>query len=194
MAENALSPAFVKINYQTAFGSHSQTIPTVPYILPDIGNISGQFDLRGAALSTPAGDAIEEFVNLEKVYFPASTTFIDYTIFTQADATSVATPRYSAPLGIVGTAGVPIWTKATQATLTFRTEEFGLFKLVWLDFAADTFDRIASLAGRAGLAAIVNYVTADVSWMSGRDDARPTTWLQMSTTLNERLRRAYGMT
>lgn len=193
MAENALSPAFVKLNYHSLYSTHVQIIPSVPYLLPDVGNITGRFQLRGAALPTPAGDAIEDFVNLQMPFFPESVVFDNYTIFTQADEDAPPTPQYAGNLGISGTNDDAGWSKAVQATWTFRTTAFGLFKLVMLDMAsANDFNPVVAPSD-AAYTDLIAYITSTNSWLSGRDDERPSTFLQISKTLNEKLRRSYKM-
>jgi len=44
------------------------------------------------------------------------------------------------------------------------------------------------------MVAINNFVTGANSWLLSRGGARPATFLQLSSTLNEKLRRTYGMT
>jgi hypothetical protein len=194
MAENSLSPAFVRINYISQWGPHSMTIPSVPYTPPTIGAVTGLFVLRGAAVPTDAADAVTDFVNLIKPFFEATTTFLDYIIFTQADPDAAALPRFSDTLGIAGTGGSTTWDKAVQFTWTWRTDEFGLYKLVFLDCVSNNaFDKITNLTGLAAEEAVSDYVTADVTWIAGRDGGRPNTFLQIAKTLNEKLRRSYRM-
>lgn len=195
MAENSLSPAFVRINYASGYGLHTMTVPSVPYILPDVGHVSGQFDLRGAELSTSAGDAVQDYVDLLKPFFHTSTTFIDYIIFTQEDEDAAPVPRFSDTIAEAGTNSSTSWRKAVQATATWRTEDFGLFKVVLLDVVSgNQFDPYSSAA--AAGTPMVNldaYVRADESWLSGRDGAQPGVFLGMTWTLNEKLRKAYRM-
>lgn len=193
MAENALSPAFVKINYHSLWGTHVQTVPSVPYI-PNVDPATGgQFDLRGAALPTDAEDAIIEFCELQSVFHTTDTVFDSFTIFAQADEESPAIPQYQAQLNIPGTITDPGWAKAVQYTFTFRTTAFGLFKLVMLDAdSGNNFD-VQIAPSEAAYTNLINYVKDPVSWVSGRDDERPSTFLQVSKTLNEALRKAYRM-
>lgn len=194
MAENSLSPAFVRINYTSPYGSHTMTLPSVPYILPDIGHVNGQFDLRGGELSVDADDAVRDFVDVIKIMWTAGTTFQDYVIFTQEDEEAAPLPRFSMPLGIVGTHGGTSWSKAIQNTFTWRTEAFGVFKLVMLDsISSNQFDKQVGVPDATARKAISDYVTDDSSWLSGRDGAQPGTFLQQATTLNEALRKKYGM-
>lgn len=192
--ENSLAPAFVRIEYQSSWGLHSQTIPTVPYILPDVGHIGGQFDLLGAELSTPADDAVEDLIEILRPFHHTSTTFVGYTIFTQEDEDAAPQPRYAASLGLAGTNSSSTWRKAVQVTWTWRTEEFGLFKLVALDaVSGNDFDKRVAVGSGTALEALDAFVRADESFVTGRDGAQPGVFLQQAITLNEKLRKAYRM-
>ena len=187
---NSLYPAFLEINYASQFGAHKLRVPTVP-LTSDNG---WQFDLRGLAASVNVEEAVGDFVGVIKPFFLASTTFIDWTVFNMDTPEGIATPRNSGMLNVAGTSAASgMQNKAVQMTTTFRTDAFGIFKLVFLDVPTSSFDRIATTAGYAQLAALVSYVTADVTFLAGRDGGRPNTFLQVSTTLNERLRRSYRM-
>lgn len=198
MAPNSLSPAFLRMNYSSPFGIHTMTIPTVPYLPPGSPGASadsGSWDLRGAALSTPAKPAVVDLVNLLKGFFPTTVRFIDFTIFTQATATDAAVPRYTDSLDIPGTQSAASWYKAVQITISFRTETFGLFKFTFLDATSfNNFDLQTNRNWSTELNALVTYATADESFLSGRDGGRPDIFLQYATTLNEKLRRSYRMT
>lgn len=192
---NSLFPSFVRINYTSLYGAHVMTIPSVAIV----GGINApslhDFDLRGAAISVEADAAVKAFVAILKKNFIGSTTFVDYTLFTMADENATPTPVYSAALGVVGTNGSAGWTKAVQETITWRTESFGLFKLVLLDCVSDNlFNKVTALgAVGTNLRDLSDYVTASVSWLSGRDGGRPAVFLQAAWTLNEKLRRAYKL-
>lgn len=188
--KNSLYPAFFEINYVSAHGAHKLRCPTVPY------TTSGalQYDLRGLAASVDTDTAIADFVTKVKPFFLSSTTFIDYTLFSMDEPEGVATPVKSGALNVVGTL-TPDGkaNKAVQMTTTFRTDQFGIFKLVFLDVPVVNFERVVSIADWADMQALVTYVTADVTFLAGRDGGRPNTFLQVSKTLNERLRRSYRM-
>jgi hypothetical protein len=191
---NSLAPAFVRINYQSAYSIHTMTIPTVPYIPPSLGNTTGDFDLRGAAVDVNAGPTLSTFVNLLKVFFKPTVTFVDYTIFTKDSPTAPATPRYTGALGIAGTSTQTAADKAVQKTTTFRCDDFSIFKLVFLDSPAADFNLFRNSPPDAAWTALINHVTADVSWIASRKGGRPVTFLQSAATLNEKLRRSYKMT
>ena len=191
---NSLFPASVRINYTSAFGAHSMTLPTVPILDGPGGGAGNQFQLRGAALPVEIAGAVNDFVQTIKQLAGTDITFIDWTAFKYATPTSRGLPIESGSLNILGIAGITTWRKAVQQTWTWRTDEFGLFKLVFLDFASgNSFDKVVSPAGDARYVAINAYVTAPVTFLAGRDGGRPSTFLQVATTLNEKLRRSYRM-
>ena len=194
MAENSLSPAFVRIDSTSAYGPHSMTIPSVPVIAAVGGGSPYVFDLRGAAIDVPVAGAVEDFVDVIKTLFPASYTFLSWTLFTQADEDAKPLPVEAGNLNVAGTHAGTGWDKAVQYTITWRTDTFGIFKLVLLDAeSGNVFDKVTNLTGETELSAINDYVTDDVTWIAGRDGGRPNTFLQVAKTLNEKLRRSYRM-
>lgn len=190
---NSLSPAFVRINYVSAFGPHVMTIPSVAVDQTGVDVDSGNwfFQLRGAEIPVGVDGAIKDYVNLLKVEFPSTTLFVDYVVYQQPTPEDVATPVWSAALNIAGTGTGGFWNKATQETWTFRAEDFTLFKIVLLDAITNTFNKETAITGARD--AIRDYVIAPESWLSSRGGGRPATFLQLATTLNEKLRRAYQM-
>lgn len=196
MTVNSLSPAFVRINYQSAFGPHTMTIPSVPVddgLLVDADSGNWAFVLRGAELPVGVDGAINDFVNLIKVNFPTGVTFIDYVVYQQPAPEDAPYPVWSNTLAIVGTGGAGIWSKATQETWTFRADDFTTYKLVLLDYSAGSFDKITAISGIPSLEAIRAYIVAPETWIASRGGGRPNTFLQIAQTLNEKLRRAYRM-
>lgn len=194
MALNSLSPAFVKVNYTSAYGSHVMTLPSVPLVTGVYAPTGYAFDLRGAELPVEVSDAVTDFINVIKPFYPSSTTFVDAIVYSQPASTDIPTPVASFTLGIVGTDGSAGWTKATQLTISIRADDFTLFKLVLLDAdSLDDWNKVSVPSSIVALGNIVTYVTADASWLASRGGGKPATFLQMSKTLNEKLRRAYGM-
>lgn len=193
MTHHSLYPAFVRINYTTPYAPHSMTLPTVPITFA-VGDGTPQFVLRGLALPVSIASAVAAYVALVKTYYTSGTTFTDYVAFTMA--TTVAPPLPVAA-GTLGTAGTGSLTtdqdmKATQATWTFRTDAYGIFKIVMLDTLVGSWDKITN-GTLSSVSALVNYVTSTNSWLAGRDGGRPVTFLQEAFTMNERLRRSYRM-
>lgn len=138
---------------------------------------------------------VENFIDIIAPFYPASYTFDGYTIYTMDTPTSPAIPRVQTALAVVGTNGTPGNTKAVQATWTWKTTLGGIFKVVNLDMGNNnSFERVTlSGLGAAGLA-LVAEVQSDGNGWAGRDGGQPTFFLQVSYTMNEKLRRAYRMT
>lgn len=194
MAINSLFPAFVRINYLSSYGVHTMTVPAVDVVLNSPVPSGFAFNLRGAAVDVDVVDAVSDFVDICKPFFRNHVKFVDFTVFTMENPTAQPLPRISRSLTQVGTNVVAGWDKATQMTLTWRTDEFGLFKIVFLDVATGgDFGKVVDLTTAPNMDALSDYVTADVTWVAGRDGGRPVTFLQASTTLNEKLRRSYKL-
>lgn len=192
--ENSLSPAFIRIDMTSAYGPHTMTVPSVAAEPTTIGGSIYQFILRGAALPVAVAGAVEDFVDVLKPAFPTTYTFQGWTLFLQPTPEDTPTPVQAGLLGVAGTSPSTTWSKAVQHTLTWRTDEFGIFKLVLLDaVSGNVFDKLTNLSGNPTIEAISDYVTDDVTWVAGRDGGRPNVFLQMATTLNEKLRRSYRM-
>jgi hypothetical protein len=192
--QNSLSPAFVRIDYTSIYGAHSMTLPSVDVGTTTIGGDIYQFLLPIPLLPTTVSGAVEDFVDVIKPFFIPSTIFNGYTLFTQATPEDTPVPVETNNLNIAGTGGDTTWEKAVQFTLTWRTTEFGVFKLVFLDAVSNNnFDKITDADSDIGLDPVNEYVTASVSWLRGRDGGRPKTFLQAAKTLNEKLRRSYRM-
>jgi hypothetical protein len=101
---------------------------------------------------------------------------------------------FSGTLTGVGSAPTPGWYKAVQKTFTFRTNEFGTSKLVLLDAASfNTFNKQTTLSSGGPEDLLRDYLGSADGWLLGRDGGKPTTFLQIAVTLNEKLRRSYRM-
>lgn len=192
--ENALSPAFVRIDYTSIYAPHSMEIPSVAVGLTDGADSPYEFLLPTPLAPIEVEEAVTAYVNIIKAFFIPSTVFNGYTLFTQADENSPAVPVETNSLNIVGTAGTTSWEKAVQWTVTWRTTAFGVFKVVFLDAISNNdFDKITNEADDVGLDPVHDYVTNTGTWVRGRDGGKPKTFLQASKTLNEKLRRSYKM-
>lgn len=195
MTANSLSPAFVKINYSSLWGTHSMTAPSVPVAEGTVAGAGWAFVLRGLELPVLVDGAVRDYVNLLRLFMPTSVSFIDYQVFNQPTPTDIPVPVDGATLSIAGTNSSGTWSKAVQSTFTVRADDFSLFKIVLLDSSSgDNYDKTTILVGTGALPTLINYVTADESWLSARGGGRPNTFLQLSKTLNEALRKRYGMT
>jgi hypothetical protein len=189
---NGLNPAFVRLFYHTAFGIHTQTIPTLAW--------SGTYGTNGAGgylnhldNEIDAQDMILALVEELNDFMPSTAVYDNAIIYTQATPTSEALPVRNVTLGEAGT-GVGADVPASQTTMTLRTEDFGIFKLIWFD-ATPTTDFLPqrSLPVSGQPLDLFNVVTdPDWAW-AGRDGGRPSQFIQVSYTLNEALRRQYRL-
>lgn len=192
---NSLSPAFVKINYVSAYAPHVMTIPAVAIQSDGVMPSGYEFVLRGAEVPVDVTSAVTDFVNVLKGLFLNTTTFVDFVAFQQPTPEDVPVPVVSEGLAIAGTSSVAGWAKATEATMSWRSTDFGIFKLVALDIPnGNLWDKYTSPGPSGIIHDLDAYITAPESWISARKGGRPNTFLQFSITLNEKLRRAYRMT
>lgn len=191
MSHNTLYPACIRINYSSTYGIHSMTIPSTKFVFT---GGAWNFEKEDLSVIGVVNTLVTAWVNIVKTAYPANCNFIDWQAFTFASPTDPAQPLVSGSLGIVGThgGGTGYSNHATQATHTWRTNEFGIFKLVWLDLNLINYEKNTNVA--AGQAANINAtVTGANTWMRGRDGGIPQTFLQSAYTLNEKLRKAYRM-
>lgn len=166
------------------------TIPTKEY---HPGTPSGSFDQWSGGV-IDADDMVNDIVDLLKPFFPASTSFDFYEIFTKATATADSILNSSATLSQVGTSVLAGWSKAAEAIWSFKSSTNGIFKISLLDFdSGDGWDKI-TFSGLAGDSlAFVNYMYDGNHGWAARDDGQPNSFLQLSFGLNKALRRKYNM-
>lgn len=179
------SPAFVRINYHSPFGFHTMQIPTLAW---DSGNFA-----TWAAGVVDDSTMIEDLVTLMLPFFPEGVIFDNWLIFSQPTPEDDPVP-VAAGLFVLfeGTAALPGWTKAVQETITIRSTNFGVSKLVFLDAASgNSFEPITVPDG--SMTALLNEIGDTSKGWSAQDNGRPATFIKLSKTLNEKLRRAYRM-
>jgi len=189
---NSLYPAFFRLFYHTAFGQHIQTVPTRAW---DDGlgtNGKGGY-IAWDTNEVDAVDMVQALVDELVEFQPASAVYDSCIIYTMASETAEPLPVASFELGDAGTAAtadVP----ASQATMSCRTTNFGLFKLTWFDAAPTTDFLPQRTLPVSGQPLTLFQAVSDTDWaFAGRDGGRPETFLQVSYTLNEALRRQYRL-
>ncbi len=191
---NSLFPAFVKMNYFSGVAPHVAILPTTEWFPPDLTSVSGHYTPWTGISIIETDDMVKALVNKLKARYPTNCNFTDYTVYTMASPTDAPVPRYNAVLDIAGTNAGTEWAKAVQVTISFRTELFGLSKLVLLDAnSSNNFDKITDLTGHADYQAIVDEWTDDGNAWAGRDGGRPNVFTQIALDLNDKLRRSYRM-
>lgn len=189
---NSLFPSFVRLFYHTAFGLHTQTVPTLRWVDTYGTNGKGGY-LNWLDVEIDAVDMIEALVDELKDFQPATGIYDSAIIYDMFDEVSTPNPVAQIDLAVTGTA-VTADVPASQATLTIRTEAFGLFKLEWFDATPSAdFLPLRALPGSGQPLDLFNVIT-DTDWAwAGRDGSRPATFIQVSYTLNEALRKAYRL-
>jgi len=189
----SIAPAFFQLNYHSEFGPHVARIPTLGWTDEPSIHAAGTFDTWDVG-SVDAFDMIEAYVDACLPFFWPTTTFDNFIIYTQPDPDDDPQPRASLVFtGKDGTDSGTTWSKAVQRTLNMRTTNFGLAKYVFLDAASgNNFDRIN--AAGSDILAFINVVNNTNYGFAGRDNGRPNAYIGVTTTLNEKLRRAYRMT
>lgn len=190
MAENSLSPAYVEVNYHSTWSPHVMTIPTLAW---NPGAPYGDFETHaGGAIA--AEDMVDALIEVLKAFIPASVAFDGYTIFTKETASAPSIPRAFKASGVVGTAPIS-WSKATQLTISAKTDEGGDARLVLMDAATgNDFDLVTPSTMSASYTALFAEWFADTNGWAGRDNGLPYYFTQASKTLNEKLRKQYHMT
>lgn len=191
MAENSLFPAFVELNYHSAYSPHVMTIPLKGWN-PGVG--FGDIDTWSGS-SSPADTMIEDLVDKLVPFFPSSVVFDSFVIYTKATVDAQSIPRAAKTLGVSGTNITVGNNKAVQGTITAKTSLGGVAKIVLLDVqSGNSFERVTVPNYSAALEAFVNFWFGSAQGFAGRDGGQPYFFLQVSYTLNEKLRREYRMT
>ena len=189
MTPGSLSPAFFRLFYHTLYAPHVATIPTLAYAPPGVGIPEGLFDSWDG--NTVAGDVmVQAYVTALLPFVPATTVFDEAIIYQQDTPTSLPEPVHQIALGDIGTgvAGTP----AAQVTNTFRTTAFKIFKVVLLDINPSVlWQPIRDITTSAATEDLLAVISDETYGFSGQTFGRPTTFIQASFTLNEKLRRQY---
>ena len=184
--------AYVDINYRTAYAFHKARISSAPIL--GVGS-EAVFQPGEGLDDINVLTGVGELVDILKTFYPDSASYIDFTAWNHPVPTERPIPVVSGSLNEVGTSEpeAAIWDKATQVTFTWRTEAFGIFKIVFLDYPVVSFDAQSTLTGFTEGLALSDYVTDVNNWVRGQDNSVPGTFQQISATLNEKLRREYHM-
>lgn len=189
---NSLYPAFVRLFWHSAQAPHVKTIPTLGWTEAGGTNGKGVFTTWNSSV-VDAQDMIEELVGSLADFNTASSVYDSFIIYTMSAPDAIPQPRAQGLLGVAGTS-VGDAQPASQGTYTWRTTNFGIFKLEFLDAPVnDNFAKI-TVEGTSGQPHEVSLILrdSDNGW-AGRDGGQVTAFLQASFTLNEKLRKSYRL-
>lgn len=188
---NSLFPAFFRLFYESAQAAHIATIPTLEWT-PGGAGAAGSFASWGG---TPrdAADMIADYVDLLRPFCVASTEYTGAIIYTMDTPTAPARPRASSSFtGKTGTS-LLVAQPASMGQYVFRTDTFGLLKIVFLDQPVTTnFLPIKTVAGGSELAALRDFLIDDNNSIAGRDGGQPMGFIHATFKLNDELRKQYG--
>jgi hypothetical protein len=186
----SLSPAFVKVNYRSPFAPHTQIIGTNTW---NDGAEMGDFEAWSGS-PVPAATMIEALITAEAQFYPSDCNFYSYEIYTLAD-TEGAIPVLVRAKNIDIDGDITVLTglqrEATQATWSFRSTVGAPSKVVMLDVAVSSFDKITSASASVDEQTFVDEYTGVGNAWAARVTSRPFFFQQIAYTLNEKLRRNY---
>lgn len=166
---------------------------TIPCLAWNPGSGSGQFD-NWSGGTKDADLMINDLCDKIVAIMPDTSFFDNYVIYSQPDPDDLPTPVAQGTLGTQGLDTTPGWYKAVQVTMNFRTNLFGIMKIVVLDAATNNnFDKTTVLPGSGALFDIFNQLTSSTNGWSGQDNGQVAGFISQTITLNEKLRRAYRM-
>lgn len=185
----------IKIEYQSADAPHVMILPI--NTLVGIGDDESDTLVNNwDATTQDIGGMVSALRAVLVPFFPATVNLLRATLLVTDPEDEALVPAFSWALsGGEGTALTPGWSKAVEWTISFRSEDNNVSKLVLLDAASfDNFSKITDLTGETALAALIAEWTDTANAWAARDNTRPATWTQATRTLNEKLRKAYRMT
>jgi len=193
MAEGSLSPAYVVLNYHSAYGTHKATIPTKEWFPTSITGDLGSYE-NWDGLPVDAEEMITAYCTAVMEFYPSTAGFDTAEIWTKADATSPAYPRKTKNLAIVGTNAAAVWSKAVQHQWIFRGADFSIMKLVMLDVLQQSgWDALTDISGSPDALAVYDEITGGGNAWSTRKNAQPITFMKITYKLNDKLRSEYEM-
>jgi hypothetical protein len=187
LAENSLFPAFFQLRVVSEFGTHFHNIPTREY------DVNANEFLNWNDVPVSATDMIEDYVDLLLPFHVASTEVVVAIIYTLENETAPPEPRTFITLtGKVGTNTASV-VPASEGIYTFRSTNFGLHKIVFLDAPVTSdFLPFDFLSSSAALANLFNLISDEDNAFAARDGGRPAQFVRASFGLNKALQKKYN--
>lgn len=194
MAEQSKAPAWVVIDYHSAYGKHKATLLTREWFPTGVTGDLGSYQAWDAS-TIDGEDMINAMVDALAANYLSTTHFDLATVYTQASPSSVAIPRKAKALTQVGSSTATGQAKAVQQAWMFRDDEYFQAKLYFLDAPVGAnFDPITDITGVTAAETIRDEFTGNSNAWSTRHGLRPSLFQKITFTMNEKLRREYGMT
>jgi hypothetical protein len=193
MTPGTLSPAYVVLNYHSAYGTHKATLGTKEWFPTSLTGHLGSYE-NWNGLPCDAEEMIQAYADAMMAYYKNTAAIDNAEIWTKATPTDPAYPRVNYPITSVGTSSAATWDKATQQQWLIRGTDFSLWKSVFLDSVAPTdWNALADLTGLTEAIAFVGAITSDNWAWQTRKDAQPFNFVKVTYKLNDKLRHEYDM-
>jgi len=193
MAIHSLYPSYVVMKYHSTFGQHTMTLPTRRWIPTPVSGANGSYldwnetPTDGEVMITALATVLQEIAS-------AAVNFDTFLIYDVPNVGDSPQPVSGGVIDLPGTVAVPGWFKAVQTTFTFFDTAFNTAKLVLLDGASlSDFDKhLAGDFSGGETDVIAQFISEDNAW-SSRAGFRPSVIRSVTQTLNDELRKQYGM-
>lgn len=194
MTPGTLSPAYVVLNYHSAYGQHKATLGTKEWYPTSLTGHLGSYE-NWNGIPCDAEAMIQEYADNMMAFYPTTAGTDSAEIWTKDTPTSPAYPRIAYTITSPGTDATAGWSKASQAQWILRGTDFSIMKLVFLDYINHgNWDALTDLSGSVPAQDVVGAVVSDNwAWMT-RKDAQPISFVKITYKLNDKLREEYGMT
>jgi hypothetical protein len=194
MTEYGLQPSYVRLDYSTPFGQHSQTLPTKKWLPSSITQDVGSY-VNWDGNPIDAGVMVDDFVTKAKEFLGTDYTYDLATYFDYDETIEKFLPVAIKVLAVAGTGATTKPRQAVSQTFNFRTVGGQPSKLTFLDSShagADFDKQTYILFNAAAIALAAEWTDTENAW-SGRDNARPDGVISVTYDLNDALRRQYRM-
>lgn len=189
----SLRPAFMVFDWHSRFAAHKTTIPirAVTYSVPTLEEVSLEaWDSSTVLVET----MIDLFV---AAWHPTAleTSAMDFcTVYDYNEDLTVPRAIATKTLGVAGTDDTTGWDEGTQVTLTGRDLLSKPVRLVLLDVSTgNNFGRLFFGDIVTAYKNLWNVLSDPALAFSSRQNARPDTLIQQAVTINDKLRRNYGL-
>lgn len=194
MAAYSLFPSYGVLAYRSAYGAHKMTLPTTAW---NSGLGSGGFGGYLGHDAVTVNDAETIWLAWAAIlapFFLPTTTLQEVTIYSKASPTAPSIPQTIIPLNVVGTSASAESGKATMQQFNGKSVIFQPAKIVLLDSPLGaSFDKILHAAFGVNDLAVEGFLTDTTHPFSARDGSVYRNFANKTLKLNDKLRRAYGM-
>lgn len=195
MTEYGLQPSYIKFDYSSSYAPHSQTLPTLQWIVTSITGGMGSYE-NWVGTPVDAEAMIDAYVAAAKELFPTTTSYDLATIYNYDSGAGIFIPVATKALAVAGTAGVASPNKAFSLTLNMRTTGGHTLKNVFLDYVVGAIElnKLSPLDFSADMNGVVAVLKSTAWAWAGRDNTRPNAPISATYDLNDALQKQYRMT